>query len=146
MGLHMILVTPEKIAEVMSLCPLPHSFAELDERVASGLPKASLKSSLKLICNDSDEQKHLLYRIIPEATYKRRKEKLSAEESARAERLARTYAIAQYVWDSADAARAFLHAPHPLLQDQTPLEVAMTELGARRIEELLWKLYYGIAA
>ena len=33
-----------------------------------------------------------------------------------------------------------------MLQDQSPLEVSMTELGARRVEELLWKLYYGLAA
>jgi len=28
----------------------------------------------------------------------------------------------------------------------TPLDVSMTEIGARRVEELLWKLYYGLAA
>ena len=33
-----------------------------------------------------------------------------------------------------------------MLQGRTPLDVSMTELGARRVEELLWKLYYGIAA
>lgn len=142
----MTLVTPENIASVMSLLPLPHSFAELDEQVASGLPKLSLKSSLKLICNDSQEQKRLLYSIIPEATYKRRRDKLTADESARTERLARTYAIARYVWDSDEDAKAFLHTPHPALQNRTPLEVAMTELGARRVEEILWKLFYGIAS
>lgn len=87
-----------------------------------------------------------MYRIIPEATYKRRRASLSVEESERAERLARVYATAQYVWNSDDDARAFLHAPHPMLQGRTPLDVSMSELGARRVEELLWKLYYGIAA
>ena len=42
----MDLVTPEKIASVMALQPVPHSFAELDERVASGLPKDALKASV----------------------------------------------------------------------------------------------------
>ena len=88
----------------------------------------------------------MLYRIVPEATYKRRRDKLNAEESARTERLARIYATAQYVWSSEDEARGFLHTPHPLLQGRTPLDVSMTELGARRVEELLWRLYYGIAA
>jgi len=110
------------------------------------LPKKSLKAIVDYVGMNTLERKQLLYRIIPEATYKRRREKLSAEESGRAERLARIYATAQYVWDSDDDARTFLHTPHPMLQDRTPLDVSMTELGARRVEEVLWRLYYGIAA
>ena len=142
----MVLVTPEKIASIMALTSVPHSFAELDELVSQGLPKNALKASVDRICLNNEDRKHLLYRIIPEATYKRRRASLSVEESERAERLARVYATAQYVWNSDDDARAFLHAPHPLLQGRTPLDVSMSELGARRVEELLWKLYYGIAA
>ena len=142
----MVLVTPEKIASIMALVPIPHSFAELDELVSHGLPKNALKASVDRICLNNEDRKHLLYRIIPEATYKRRRDKLSVEESERAERLARVYATAQYVWNSDDDARAFLHAPHPMLQGRTPIDVSMSELGARRVEELLWKLYYGIAA
>ena len=142
----MVLVTPEKIASVMALVTIPHSFAELDALVSSGLPKGALKASIDQICTSSEGRKHLLYRIIPEATYKRRRATLSAEESARAERLARIFATARYVWDSDDAARAFLNTYHPMLQGRTPLDVSLSELGARRVEELLWKLYYGIAA
>lgn len=141
----MVLVTPEQIASVMALIPVPHSFAELDELVADGLPKRALKASVDRICITREERKSLLHRIIPEATFKRRRNKLTAEESERAERLARVFASAEYVWNSDDDARAFLHAPHPMLQGRTPLDVAMTELGARRVEELLWKLFYGIA-
>ena len=142
----MVLVTPEKIASIMALTSVPHSFAELDDLVSHGLPKIALKASVDRICLNNEDRKHLLYRIIPEATYKRRRASLSVEESERAERLARVYATAQYVWNSDDDARAFLHAPHPMLQGRTPLDVSMSELGARRVEELLWKLYYGIAA
>ena len=142
----MVLVTPEKIASIMALTSVPHSFAELDELVSQGLPKNALKASVDRICLNNEDRKHLLYRIIPEATYKRRRASLSVEESERAERLARVYATAQYVWNSDDDARAFLHAPHPMLQGRAPLDVSMSELGARRVEELLWKLYYGIAA
>jgi hypothetical protein len=38
------LVRPEQIAAVMALMPAPHSFAELDEQVASGWPKTALKA------------------------------------------------------------------------------------------------------
>ncbi len=142
----MVLVTPEKIAFVMALVPAPHSFAELDELVAHGLPKGALKASVDRVCKSGEERKKLLYRIIPEATYKRRRTHLTADESGRAERLARMFATAEYVWNSEDDARAFLSTPHPMLQGHTPLDVSMTELGARRVEALLWKLYYGIAA
>jgi putative toxin-antitoxin system antitoxin component (TIGR02293 family) len=143
----MILVSPEKIAAVMSLSSVPNSFAELDEMVSGGLSKEALKAGVSRVCISSEERKRLLFRIVPEATYKRRRDRLSIEESERAERLARVYATAQYVWNDADEdARAFLNTPHALLRGQTPLEVSLTELGARRVEELLWKLYYGIAA
>jgi len=142
----MVLVTPEKIAFVMALVPAPHSFAELDELVAHGLPKGALKASVDRVCKSGEERKKLLYRIIPEATYKRRRTHLTADESGRAERLARVFATAEYVWNSEDDARAFLSTPHPMLQGRTPLDVSMTELGARRVEALLWKLYYGMAA
>lgn len=142
----MVLVTPEKIASVMALFPVPHSFAELDDLVARGLPKDALKASVDRVCATGEDRKKLLYRIVPEATYKRRRGTLTADESGRAERLARIFATADYVWDSEGDARAFLGTPHPMLQGRTPLDVSMTELGARRVEELLWKLYYGIAA
>mgnify|MGYP002369888115 FL=1 len=130
----------------MALAPLPHSFAELDEMVARGLPKGALKASIDQIYVSAEERRQLLYRIIPEATYKRRRETLSAEESGRAERLARVFATAAYVWDSEEDARVFLTTPHAMLQGRSPLEVSLTELGARRVEELLWRLFYGIAA
>lgn len=142
----MSLITPDKIAAVLALEPAPRTFAELDAWVASGLPKASLKASIERICLTAEECKRLLYRIVPEATYKRRRDRLSADESGRAERLARVYATAQVVWNSDDDARAFLHGPHAMLQGKTPLEVSMSELGARRVEDLLLKLFYGIAA
>lgn len=142
----MVLVTPEKIAAVMALFPIPHSFAELDELVAQGLPKGALRASVDRVCLSGEDQKKLLYRIIPEATYKRRQKSLTSDESGRAERLARIIATTEFVWSSEDDARLFLNTPHPMLKGRTPLDVSMTELGARRVEELLWKLFYGIAA
>lgn len=142
----MTLVNPEKIASVLNLVPAPHSFAELDDLVSRGLPKRSLEAGIEQICLSRDERKQLLQRIVPEATFKRRRDRLTAAESERTERLARIYATAQYVWNSDDDARAFLHTPHPLLQGRMPLDVSLTEIGARRVEELLWRLYHGIAA
>jgi putative toxin-antitoxin system antitoxin component (TIGR02293 family) len=142
----MVLVSAQKIASIMALAPLPNSFAELDEMVLKGLPKGALKASIEHICKSAEDRKKLLYRIIPEATYKRRRDHLTAEESERAERLARVFATTEYVWNSEIDAQTFLNTPHAMLQGRTPLDVSMTELGARRVEELLWRLFYGIAA
>ncbi len=142
----MVLVTPENIAAVMTLSPAPHSFAELDDFVSSGLPKSALPSSVNHVFIGTEDRKKLLHQIVPEATYKRRRERLTAEESERTERLARIFATTQYVWDSDSDARAFLNSPHSMLAGKTPLEVSMTEIGARRVEELLWKLHFGVAA
>lgn len=39
---------------------------------------------------------------------------------------------------------ALLTKAHPELGRRTPLDLAMTELGARQVEELLDRLFYGI--
>lgn len=142
----MSLVTPQNVALVLGLKCMPKTFAELDELVGQGLPKESLRTSIDLVCSYPEDKKRLLNRIISEATYKRRKETLSSEDSERAERLARVFATALFVWGSNNEARLFLNSPHPMLCDKTPLGVSLSEIGARRGEELLRKLFYGIAA
>lgn len=56
-------------------------------------------------------------------------------------RLAWIVATATSVWSDEDDAREFLSTPHPKLEGRTSLDVALTELGARRVEELLWNFY-----
>ncbi len=58
--------------------------------------------------------------------------------------MARVLASAEYVWDDREQAREWMSKPHRELEDQTPLEVAGTELGARRVEDLLKKLFFGL--
>ncbi|MEN2470527.1 MULTISPECIES: hypothetical protein [Burkholderia] len=41
----MLLVTPEAVADVMELRPVPHTLAELEARVRDGLPKAAREIS-----------------------------------------------------------------------------------------------------
>jgi putative toxin-antitoxin system antitoxin component (TIGR02293 family) len=140
------IVSPAKIAKIMGLPGKVRSLGDLAFAVQQGLPKSALKSCLAKVFPESREQTEILYRVIPEATYKRRRETLKADESERTERLARVIATAEYIWDDQAQARRFLTTPHARLEGQPPIEVALTELGARRVEELLWKLYYGIAA
>ena len=66
------------------------------------------------------------------------------DESERTERLARVLAYAEFVWDDRDQAREWMSKPHRELNDQTPLDVGRREFGARRVEDLLDKLFYGL--
>jgi putative toxin-antitoxin system antitoxin component (TIGR02293 family) len=60
--------------------------------------------------------------------------------------LARVIAAAEHVWNDRDDAREWLTKPHPESGNRRPLESAAIELGARRVEELLDRLFYGIPA
>jgi putative toxin-antitoxin system antitoxin component (TIGR02293 family) len=122
------------------------SLAALDDAVAEGLPKAALRQTASRIFAGIIEQKRLMNRIVPEATFKRRRDRLSAAESERTERIARVVANAEYVWDDRENARRFLTTPHPALGGRSPIDAAMTELGARRVEEILGKIFHGLPA
>lgn len=84
-------------------------------------------------------------KVVPEATFKRRV-RLTVPESERTERIARVIAAAEYVWDEREAAREWLSTPHPDFGNRSPLQTAMTELGARRVEAVLDRILYGLPA
>lgn len=142
----MLVLRPDQIAAVMELAPAPKTFAELDALVSRGIPKAALRAIASRMAEHSGQTAALLHRIVPEGTLKRRKDVLSAEESERAERLARVYATALHVLESEEDARRFLHTEHPMLENERPLDVAFTEIGAQRVERLLWSAFYGLPA
>ena len=50
------------------------------------------------------------------------------------------------VCDDVDDALAFLSSNHAMLGGMQPIKLALTELGARRVETLLWSLFDGVAA
>jgi putative toxin-antitoxin system antitoxin component (TIGR02293 family) len=145
-----ILIEAERIADVLGgekvLKRDIRSLAELAAMVKHGLPKSALRVVLSHLQSDSHTTSQLMDRLVPKATYKRRKSVLSPAESERIERLARVIATAEYIWDDSEAARQFLQTPHPLLEQQTPCGAAMTEFGARQVEEILWKIFYGLPA
>jgi putative toxin-antitoxin system antitoxin component (TIGR02293 family) len=122
-----------------------NSVGELAEKVSEGLPKTALRNTVRHIFDTPAEANDLMYRIVPEATYKRRT-RLTATESERTERLARVITAAEVVWDDRAAAKDWLLTPHPELNGKKPLDAALSELGARQVEELLDRIYYGIPA
>src|SRR5260370_6943457 len=102
------------------------SLRELNDAVAKGLPKSALRWAAGHVFKDSGERRRLIFRIVPEATFKRRHNRLNSAESERTERLARVIATAEYVWDDTDEARRFLVTPHPALPRKTPLQASLT--------------------
>lgn len=139
------MVDVHKVAEVLGgrqvLGKQIGSVLELDEAVSKGLPKSALRSTVRRVYDEPAAQRRAMYSVVPEATYKRRRDRLSAAET---ERLARTIAAAEYVWDDRDDARAFLLKPHWELAGKSPMQAASTELGAREVETILFRIFYGI--
>jgi putative toxin-antitoxin system antitoxin component (TIGR02293 family) len=144
------MISPQRIADVLGgsqvLGRRLASVHALGEAVSKGLPKAALRQTAGRIFDKKAEQRQFMNRIVPEATFKRRRDRLNAGESERTERVARVLASAEYVWSDRKDARQFLTTPHPALRGRTPLDAAMTELGARQAEELLEKIFHGLPA
>jgi putative toxin-antitoxin system antitoxin component (TIGR02293 family) len=62
------------------------------------------------------------------------------------ERIARVAALAEAAFGSHEDALEFLHTAHPELGGDRPLDAARIELGARQVEEILWRMEYGLPA
>jgi putative toxin-antitoxin system antitoxin component (TIGR02293 family) len=140
------MVPAARIAEVLGGRPalgnLVVSWSELDRAVAAGLPRAALDALVAHVA-DPAESTRLKYLIVPKATYLRH-ENLNVAHSQRTERLARVFALAESVWRNQGEARRFMNTPHPELDGRTPLKVALTEIGARQVEEVLERGLHGL--
>jgi putative toxin-antitoxin system antitoxin component (TIGR02293 family) len=120
------------------------SLGELDARVARGLPVESLHRVSQRF--PEGERNRVMYIVSPRTTLLRREREgvLSPEESERLERIARLATLAEHVLESPAGAQQFLTSPHPLLDGEAPIDLAATDLGARRVESVLWQLEYGL--
>jgi putative toxin-antitoxin system antitoxin component (TIGR02293 family) len=144
------MIAPLRIADILGgptvLGRRLASVAALSDAVSKGLPKAALRQTAGRIFDDRAEQRQLMNRIVPEATFKRRRDRLSAAESERTERIARVIASAEFVWNDRADARRFMTTPHPALRGRSPLDAALSELGARQVEEILDQIFHGLPA
>lgn len=142
------MISAQRVAQILGgqtvLKRRIRSSQDLRALVERGLPKSSLPRVFRTLDLPSRETARWMDGVVPQATFKRRKDLLRPDESERTERIARVIATAEYVWDDREEARRFLLTPHPALSGSAPLAVARGELGARAVEDLLWKLFYGI--
>ena len=111
------------------------SILKLNDAVERGLPKATLRNVARRVFPDAAGQRAMMHRIVPEATYKRRRERLTP-----------AVATAEDLWQDREQARRFLTTPHPEIGGKTPLDAALTELGARQAEEVMARIVYGLPA
>jgi putative toxin-antitoxin system antitoxin component (TIGR02293 family) len=91
-----------------------------------------------------------IYRlIVPRRTLTHRRtrsEALSRDESDRAVRVARIAALAEHVFGDAQRGWRWLRAPKRQFGGRSPLELTLTEAGARVVEELLYRVDDGMGA
>jgi putative toxin-antitoxin system antitoxin component (TIGR02293 family) len=78
------------------------------------------------------------------ARARRSNKRLSRVVSDRVYRLARIFSIAAKVLEDNDAARQWLNRKQVGLGGKTPLDLMQTEAGAKEVEDLLWRIEYGI--
>lgn len=119
----------------------------LVSRIERGLPVNALERVAHLVAPDDS---HFKYRLVPRATFERRKRgalRLSTDEGMRVARLARTWNLAIEVWGDEAEARNFLFRPHAMLEDRRPVDVVIqSEIGAELVLDILQGLRYGSAA
>jgi putative toxin-antitoxin system antitoxin component (TIGR02293 family) len=140
------------MATTESRPPLFHSYPlgndlKMAELVLLGLPSSLLKqlgnalglkpSGLAPIVNISE--KTILRRV--EA-----RRRLKPDESERVARLMRVYVRAVEVFEDSGKAKTWLGNPLRVLGGKSPIELMMSEQGAREVEQVLGRLENGVFA
>jgi putative toxin-antitoxin system antitoxin component (TIGR02293 family) len=113
--------------------------------VRQRLPLAALSALAKAGLSEQEIERY----IIPQRTRRHRQQKsqpLTVDESDRAVRLVRVQTITEGTFGNVSMAATWLRRPLAALGNETPLEIAQTESGARVIETMLAKIAWGAAA
>ena len=135
----------EALGGVRALGVVVSDMAGLSAAVARGFPRLVVK---EVAANSAPAgggaRGKVAALVVSPATFKR-SDRLSPEASARAERLARVAALAHQAFGDPDEARTWLTERHPMLGG-LPIEVAATDLGARRVERLLHNIEHDLPA
>ena len=116
----------------------------LANSIEAGLPVSALDHLADAV---APEDTRFKFRLIPKATLERRRrssKRLTTEEGNRLARVAKVYAIALDIYHDPAQVRAFLNRPHMMLDNKTPLDVALaTGPGADAVINLLGRAAYG---
>lgn len=105
--------------------------------------------SLRALDFSTLSKQELFNFIIKDRTLRHRRQRnelLSQDETDRLIRLTRIQTIAENVFEDSGKAARWLRQPLNILDDRTPLDFAITEPGARVVEQILQKIAWGAAA
>lgn len=121
------------------------SESDLVEAVKRGLPTASVDHMVR---DDLLSKEEVYTLIAPKRTWQLRKQQrkpLTAEESEKAARLARIFALALEAFQNPDKAATWLRRPSRVL-DRVPIDLLDSEAGARMVEDELLRITWGFDA
>jgi putative toxin-antitoxin system antitoxin component (TIGR02293 family) len=117
------------IEEVETLLGVPTKEAGAPLAVArsieGGLSVAAVERVAKALAPDDAGFK---FRIVPKSTLERRrkaKQRLTSDEGNKVARLAKVYSMAMGIYRDETKVRAFLMSPHMMLENETPIDVAL---------------------
>lgn len=112
--------------------------------VAEGLPAEAVKQlQAELKRFGVRRSSEYVNGIVPRATLQRR-EHLKEDEGEMVLRVASIIALAADVWGNDERAAEWLTCRHPMLGGARPIDRAMSEVGARQVEHILYSLDLGL--
>lgn len=117
---------------------------QIIKSIENGLPIAKFqKLRDRLGVPDKELAKYIR---VPKSTLsiRKKKGKFSFAESERLYRIQRLFAKALEVFEDVELARKWLKEDAYGLGDVSPLEYAVTEIGAREVEDLLGRIEHGV--
>lgn len=113
-------------------------------RISNGL-KTGILATIQARLQLSNRQLSDLLMISPRTLDRRKKEsKLPPDESERGYRIARLTDRAYQIFEDDKKVADWFSEPNFSLGNQTPLDLAKTEPGARLVEQLLGRIKHGI--
>ena len=116
------------------------------EAVAEGLPAEAVKQlQAELKRFGVRRASEYVNAIVPRATLQRR-ERLKEDEGETVLRVASVIALAAYVWGNDEWAAEWLTCRHPMLGGARPIDRALSAVGARQVEHILYSLHFGLPA
>lgn len=126
--------------------PGPQIFQFGWEEVERGVPLSALD---EFASYSGFALKDFLDVIIPLRTLKHRRsrnEALNLDESDRLARVARLYNLANRVFGNPEKARKWLASPKHRFDERSPISLMRTEIGGRKVEEMLIQIDEGYFA
>ncbi len=124
--------------------PGPEGREAVRRAVEEGLPVEAVKRLQEELGRFGVPRPSHYVESIASRASRSRRNTLTREEGEKLIRVAAVLARALDVWEDEGAASDFLTLPHPELGNETPIDRAKSEIGARQVEDLLLRLDLGM--